>query len=161
RSARRGLALARISFMAPSRSAFEKSLEAVGDPPLGQVIGRHFDQHLVASQHPDAVLAHLAGRVSDDLVVVFQFYSKGGVGQQFADRAWKLQQLFFRHATSSSADFLTAMPMKPESRLVNRRLSPACRTARRFWPPTGRACVDAPPGWPRASRCPGWGPRSA
>src|SRR3546814_20670746 len=59
------------------------SLEAIGDPTLGQVIGSEFDEHLVTHQHADAVLAHLAGRVPQNLMVVFQFDAKHRVRQQF------------------------------------------------------------------------------
>src|SRR6185312_12941603 len=58
---RRGLSLARISLA-----------EAIGDPPLGEVIGRHLDHDLVAGEHADAVLAHLARGVGDDLMAVLQ-----------------------------------------------------------------------------------------
>jgi hypothetical protein len=30
------------------------SLEATGDATLGEVVGSHFDQHLVAGKHADA-----------------------------------------------------------------------------------------------------------
>src|SRR5258706_14062760 len=75
-------------------------LEAVGDPTLAEVVGSHLDQHLVAGQHADAVLAHLARGVGDDLVFVFQFHPEGGVRRQLADRAGEFQKLFFRHAAS-------------------------------------------------------------
>ena len=39
-------------------------LEAVGNPTLGQIIRGQLDQHLVAGEHADAVLAHLAGGVA-------------------------------------------------------------------------------------------------
>jgi hypothetical protein len=46
--------------------------EPVGDPALGQVVGRHFDEHFVAGQHADSVLAHLAGGMAEDLVTVLE-----------------------------------------------------------------------------------------
>src|SRR5579864_4315656 len=55
------------------------SLEAIGDATLGQVVGRHFHQHLVAGQDADAVLAHAARGVSDDLVLVLELDAEGGV----------------------------------------------------------------------------------
>src|SRR4051812_15587110 len=36
------------------------SLEPIGDAALGQVVGRHLDQNLVAGQNADAILAHAA-----------------------------------------------------------------------------------------------------
>src|SRR5580693_5840778 len=48
------------------------SLEAVGDATFGEVVGRHFHQHLVAGKDADAILAHTAGRVGDDFVLVLE-----------------------------------------------------------------------------------------
>src|ERR1700688_4602380 len=61
----------------------ERLLEPVGDAPFGQVIGRHLHQNLVAGKHADAVLAHAAGRVGDDLVLVLELDAEGGVRKQF------------------------------------------------------------------------------
>src|SRR6185437_16694376 len=46
--------------------------EAIGDATLGKVVGRELDEHFVAGQHADAVLAHLAGRVAEDLMTVLE-----------------------------------------------------------------------------------------
>src|ERR1051326_9605484 len=80
-ASRRGLALA------SSRLRDTSLFEAIGDAPLGEIVGRHFHQHLVARQHADTVLAHLARGVGDDLMPVLELYPESGVGQQFADRA--------------------------------------------------------------------------
>src|SRR3546814_1454311 len=72
------------------------SLEAIGDPTLGQVIGSEFDEHLVTHQHADAVLAHLAGRVPQNLMVVFQFDAKHRVRQQFDHLAAHFEKFFIR-----------------------------------------------------------------
>ena len=42
--------------------------EAIGDPALGQIIRGQFDQHLIADQNADAILAHLAGGVAENFV---------------------------------------------------------------------------------------------
>src|SRR6266542_3354172 len=46
--------------------------EAISDSALGQIVRRHLDQHLVAGQHADAILAHLAGGVTEDLMAVLE-----------------------------------------------------------------------------------------
>src|SRR5271154_7163174 len=74
------------------------SLEAIGDATFGQVVGRHFHQHLVAGKNTDAVLAHAARRVGDDLVLVLELDAEGGVRQQLRHHTRKFQQLFFRHS---------------------------------------------------------------
>jgi len=73
--------------------------EPVGDAALGQVVGGHLYQHLIAGQDTDAVFPELAGGVGDDLVLVLQFNAEGRVRQEFDHRAWKLKQLFLRHIT--------------------------------------------------------------
>src|SRR5262249_52347639 len=79
RAARRGLSLARTSaaFILP---------EAVIDTTLGEVVGRHFHHHLVAGQHPNAVLAHLAGGVGDDdMAIGDQLHAERRIGQKLID----------------------------------------------------------------------------
>src|SRR5205085_9962881 len=69
KSRRRGLAEARISrILWVSGRSCASGHEAVGDAPLGQIVGRQLDQHFVAGQHADAVLAHLAGGVAEDFM---------------------------------------------------------------------------------------------
>src|SRR5271155_1768549 len=88
---RRGLSLARTR---------PGSAEAIGNAPFGEVIGSHFDHHLIAREHADAVLAHLARGVGDDLMAVLQEDPEGGVWQQFADCAFEFQQFFLGHSSS-------------------------------------------------------------
>src|SRR6185312_7977742 len=78
-AARLGLALARTSgwgCAAATRVAL-RLFETVGDAALGQVIGRHLDQNLVADQHADAVLAHFARGMGDDLMFVLELHPIG------------------------------------------------------------------------------------
>src|SRR6185312_9997761 len=82
-ASRRGEAEARIS---SGRLAMQEApadlfarpsaplLEAVGDAALGEVVGRHLAEHLVAGEHADTVLAHAAGGMRDDLVLVLQLH---------------------------------------------------------------------------------------
>src|SRR5690242_1040666 len=65
---RRGLSLPRTSGT--------DLLEAIGDAPLGEVIGGHLHHDLVACQNADPIFAHLAGRVGDDFVAVLQHHAK-------------------------------------------------------------------------------------
>src|ERR1700744_6496288 len=79
------------------------SLEAIGDTTFGQIVGRHFHQHLVAGEHSDTVLAHAARGVGDDLVLVLELDAEGGIRQQFRHHTGKFQQLFFRHSRTEIA----------------------------------------------------------
>ncbi len=74
--------------------------EAVVDPTLGQIIGRHLDLNLVASQNTDAVFAHLACRMCDDLMAVFQLDPKRRIWQEFLHDTGKFEQFFLRHGLS-------------------------------------------------------------
>ena len=73
------------------------SARAVDDAALGQVVGRQLDRHRVASQDPDVVLAHLAGDVGGDDVIVLQAHAERRVGQGLDDLAFHLDRFFLRH----------------------------------------------------------------
>src|SRR5262245_54536130 len=79
----------------------KRSFESIGDTTLGQVVRRHLDQHLVAGKHPDTVLAHAAGGVSDDLVLVLELDAESGVREQLRHDTRKFQQLFLCHPLPS------------------------------------------------------------
>ena len=53
------------------------SLEAIGNATLGEVIGSQFDEHFVADQHANPVLAHLASRVAEYFMAIFQMILEG------------------------------------------------------------------------------------
>jgi hypothetical protein len=90
-----GLALSAGSELPPT-SLFE----AVRNPSLSEIIGRHLDQNLVAGKHPDPVLAHPSRRMGDDLVIVLEFHPEGGVGEQLGHYPRKFQHFFLRHKAS-------------------------------------------------------------
>src|SRR5262249_55766032 len=92
------------------------SLEPINDATLGEVIWSHLDQHLVAGQHADAVLAHAAGRVGDDFMAVLELDAKVGVGEELRHRARKFQLFFLRHSTSSVTDVALSRAALPGNR---------------------------------------------
>jgi hypothetical protein len=69
----------------------------VNDAAAIQVIGRKFDSYLVPGQDADEILAHFAGDMGQDLVLVFEFYLKHGVGQRLDHRCHDLDRVFFAH----------------------------------------------------------------
>jgi hypothetical protein len=75
-------------------------LEPIVNPTFGQIVRRHFDLNLVASQNADAVLAHLACRVRDDLMAVFQLDPKRRIWQKFFYDTWEFEQFFLGHVIS-------------------------------------------------------------
>ncbi len=75
--------------------------ETVGDTALGEVVGRHFDENLVAGQNTDAVLPHAARGVGDDFMFVFQLHAEGRVGQEFGHDSREFENFFFCHSDRS------------------------------------------------------------
>ena len=67
------------------------------DAALGQVVGRHFQRHVVAGDDADVVLAHLAAGVADHLVAVLERHAKTRVGQHFVHVPLHLDQFFLGH----------------------------------------------------------------
>ena len=65
------------------------------DPTLGEIVGRHFEMHAVADDRANAKFAHLAGGVSDDLVLVVEQDGEASIGKNFLDDAFDRQQFFF------------------------------------------------------------------
>lgn len=65
------------------------------DPTLGEIVGRHFEMHSVAHDRANAKFAHLAGRVSYNLVLVIEPDGEASIGKNFLDEAFYRQQFFF------------------------------------------------------------------
>src|SRR5690606_18933138 len=84
----------------PRRSARVRSLEAVVDPSLGQVVGRHLDLDLVAGENADAVLAHLAGGMGNDGMAVLELHPESRIGQKLFHDPGKFKKLFLGHEYS-------------------------------------------------------------
>src|SRR5690606_17016784 len=81
--------------------AGRRLLEAIGDSALGQIIGRHLDQDLVADQNPAAVLAHAASRIGHDIVRMFEFAVKHLIVQMYCIHARKHDDFFLRQTLPS------------------------------------------------------------
>jgi hypothetical protein len=70
---------------------------AEADAAALQVIGRHLDHDPVSGDGADAELAHLAGRIGQDLVVIVEAHPEVSVRQHLGHRAVEFEQFFFRH----------------------------------------------------------------
>ena len=80
------------------------ALVAEADASALQVVRRHLHDHAVADAGADAELAHLAGRVGEDLVVVVELHAEVSVRQHLGDGAVEFQHFFLGHA------FLSKLP---------------------------------------------------
>ena len=60
-------------------TSYAKLLEAICNTTATQVIGRKLHGDSVTGQNTDKIHTHLTGNVSQNNVVVFQFYLKHGV----------------------------------------------------------------------------------
>src|SRR5882724_3099650 len=90
--------LAAVLLPAPLRPSGSPGLDvAESNPPFAHVIGREFERDSVARQNADAVLAHLAGRIREQLVTVVQRHAETRVGQHFADDTVHFECFFLRH----------------------------------------------------------------
>src|SRR6185436_20804126 len=69
--------------------------QAVHDPPAVEVVGRELHQHAIARQDADEMLAHLAGDVRQDLVLVVELHPEHRVRERLDDRGLDLDRLFF------------------------------------------------------------------
>src|SRR5262249_46600675 len=114
-SMRRGLALAKTNPGLPRpcetkagmSRGFIELFEPVGDAALGEVVRSHFDEDLVPHKDADAVLAHLARGMRDDLVAILELHPERSVGEKLGDHAWKFEQLFFCHSRPLSIPRMT------------------------------------------------------
>ena len=69
-------------------------LEAIGNTAFGQVVRRQLDQDFVADEHADAILAHFAGGMAKDLVIVFEPNAEHCVGEQLHNLTAQFKQFF-------------------------------------------------------------------
>ena len=62
-------------------------LVTVSDAAFREVIGGHFNLHLVAGENLDVMHAHFPGDMGDNLVSVLQFDAEHGVAERFDNGA--------------------------------------------------------------------------
>ncbi len=84
----------------PNCASTNSLFKAVGNPTLGQIIGGHFDLHLIAGQNTDAVLAHLSCRMCDDLMAILKLDPKRRIGQEFLHDTGEFEDIFLGHVVS-------------------------------------------------------------
>ena len=65
---------------------------------------------VIAGQHPDAILPHLAGGMAQDLVIVLQPDAEHRVGKQFDHLAAHFEELFFCQIRRPSEKPVCARP---------------------------------------------------
>ena len=87
----------------PQASA--RSARAIGDPALGEVVGRELDRHGVALQDPDVMFAHLPRDVRGDDMAVRELDAKRRVRQRLHYRTFHLYRFFFGHSARVAARF--------------------------------------------------------
>src|SRR5579862_6445175 len=88
-----------------------------------QIIGRHFHCHPVPGKGLDPVLLHSAGGIDDERMAVIELNAISRVGQYLGDKAFELQEFFFRHVLISSNEGSAA------ARVEQRRAQRGCGAA--------------------------------
>jgi len=71
------------------------------DPTLREIVRRHFNVNAVAHDRSNAKAAHLAGRVSDDPILIVEQDREPAVRQYLFDNPLNGEQFFFCHADPS------------------------------------------------------------
>src|ERR1700747_3594627 len=70
-------------------------LVAIDDAAARQIVRRKLDGHFVSRKNADEILAHLAGDMRQNLVLVFQFDAEHGVGQRLDHRGHHFNGVLF------------------------------------------------------------------
>src|SRR5260370_23390509 len=78
----------------------------VGDPSVGEHVGRKLDGHPIASQHPNTVSTQLAGKVGEYGAVQVELYAEQAAREFFNNGASDFNAIFFAHCPPRMA-FLT------------------------------------------------------
>ena len=81
---------------------------AEADAAAREVVGRHFHDHAIADAGADAELAHLAGGVGEDLVIVVELHAEISVRQHLSNGAVEFEHLFFRHPQVLLSEWISA-----------------------------------------------------
>jgi hypothetical protein len=84
-----------------------------GNARLSEIVGGHFDVHLIANADADKILSHFARDVGEDFVAVLQSHPKHRAGQNLSDRAGDFYWLFFGHALNLFMLRANLLPRKP------------------------------------------------
>ena len=79
----------------PAEALF--SGESKNDPGLVQVVRRHLEFHAVAQREPDETLPHLAGNMSQYLVLVCQLHAEHRAREHGFDFAFGLNRIVNSH----------------------------------------------------------------
>jgi len=88
-------------------------LVAIDDAAAVQVIRAELDGHAVAGKDADEVLAHAAGDVREDLVLILELDLEQRVGQGLDDRCHYFNRIFLRQTLSSEGPIRCAPRVKP------------------------------------------------
>src|SRR5437867_741731 len=86
-------------------------LVAVDDAAARQIVRRKLDRHLVSRENANKILAHLAGDVRQDLVLVLQLDAEHGVGQRLDDRGHDFNGVLFGISRVALVVFLFAFEL--------------------------------------------------
>src|SRR5260370_7209364 len=70
----------------PATPPLQILLVAINNPAARQIVRRKLHRDFVSRQNPDEILAHFAGNVRQDLVLVFQLNAKHRVRQRLDHR---------------------------------------------------------------------------
>ena len=70
---------------------------SIRDAPFGEIVGCQFDRDPVAGENADVMLPHFAGNVRHNDMTIFEFNSKGCIGERFGNHSLHLYGFFLCH----------------------------------------------------------------
>ena len=96
---------------------------AVGDPALGQIVGRKLERDAVTRQYADAVAAKLSSQVGEDGAFLVELYTEQAAREFFNDGSSNFNAVFFAHypPTKTDASASSAIIAQPYLEPVRRK----------------------------------------
>src|SRR4051794_21360845 len=85
---------------APIRSK-QLLLQSIRDPRLAEIVGGHLQADAITDREPDEMLAHFAGKMGQNLVLIVQPDTKHGSRQNRRDGTFYLNGLFVSQNSST------------------------------------------------------------
>src|SRR5260370_7656465 len=98
----------------PATPPLQILLVAIHNPAARQIVRRKLHRDFVSRQNPDEILAHFAGNVRQDLVLVLQLNAEHRVRQRLHHRGPHFNAVLLE---TSRAAFLFFLPNRPSHSL--------------------------------------------
>src|SRR5947208_16666007 len=89
------------------------SFVSIYDSPAIKIIRRELNRNFVSRKNTNEILAHFAGNVRQDLMLVFKFHPEHGVWQRLNHCGHYLNRVFSAHSLLESASSHSLLASSP------------------------------------------------